>query len=148
MRLITRKYGNVTVTKLQQHAYSVISVTFCNNTYNSLQNVQENFPTPSSLPELHHLDLIKGNGKTVRVIEQVAAKWEKVATRLYFKSHDLSHIRQDSHRQTIDACRTVFIEWLQGKGRKPTSWDTVIKALEEADLSELAGDLKVVLHAS
>ena len=99
-------------------------------------------------PKLHHLGLIKDSGKTVKVIEQAAAKWEEVATRLHFESHDISCIRKDYHQQTIEACRTVFIEWLQGKGRKPTTWDTVIKALEEADLSELAGDLKVVLHAS
>ena len=99
-------------------------------------------------PKLHHLDFIEASGKTVKVIEQAASKWEKVATRLYFESHDISRIRKDYHQQTIDACRTVFIEWLQGKGRKPTSWDTVIMALKEADLSELAGDLKVVLHAS
>ena len=99
-------------------------------------------------PKLHHLDLFEASGKIVKVIENAAAKWEEVATRLYFESHDISRIRKDYHQQTIEACRTVFIEWLQGKGRKPTTWDTVIKALEEADLSELAGDLKVVLHAS
>ena len=44
--------------------------------------------------------------------------------------------------------QTVFNEWLQGNGRKPTTWNTVIKALEEADLSELAGELKIVLSAS
>ena len=97
-------------------------------------------------PKLYELDLIEASGKTVKVIEQAAAKWEKVATRLYFESHDISRIRKDYHQQTIEACRTVFIEWLQGKGRKPTTWDTVIKALEEADLSELAGDLKVELY--
>ena len=82
------------------------------------------------------------------MIKQSAAKWESVATRLHFESHDIIRLREDYHQQTSKACQTVFIEWLQGKGRKPTTWDTVIKALMEADLSELAGDLKFVLHAS
>ena len=105
-------------------------------------------PTESSLPKLHQLDLFEGKGKTVRVIKRAAAKWELVATRLYFESHDISRIREDYHQQTIKACQTVFIEWLQGNGRKPTTWNTVIKALEEADLSELATDLKIVFSAS
>ena len=99
-------------------------------------------------PKLHYLDLIEANEKTVKVIEQAAAKWEKVATRLYFEGHDIDCIRKDYPQQTVEACRSVFIKWLQGRGRKPTSWDTVIMALKEADLSELAGDLKFVLHAS
>ena len=85
----------------------------------------------------------------MRVIKQAAAKWEAVATRLYFEINDITRIKKDVHYQSIDACQTVFNEWLQGNGRKPTTWNTVIKALEEADLSELAGELKwIVLSAS
>ena len=84
----------------------------------------------------------------MRVIKQTAAKWESIATRLYFEIDDISRIREDYHLQSQKACQTVFIEWLQGKGRKPTTWNVVIKALKEADLSEVAADLKVVLSAS
>ena len=104
-------------------------------------------PKTFSPPKLHQVDLIDGNGKTVKVIEQAAAKWERVATRLYFESHDISRIKKDNPLQSFEACQTVFIEWLNGKGRKPISWETLIKALKEADLSELAADLEVVLSA-
>ena len=105
-------------------------------------------PKTFSPPKLHQVDLIEGNGKTVKVIEQAAAKWERVATRLYFGSHDICRIKKDYPNQSFEACQTVFIEWLNGKGRKPISWETLIKALKEADLSELAADLEVVLSAS
>ena len=82
------------------------------------------------------------------MIKQAAAKWESVATSLYFKIDDISRIRKDYHQQSESACQTVFMEWLQGKGRTPTTWNTVIKALKEADLSELSADLKVVLSAT
>ena len=39
----------------------------------------------------------------------------------------------------------MFSEWLEGKGRTPTNWETVIKSLEEAELGEVAQDLKEVL---
>ena len=104
-------------------------------------------PDISSVPEWHQLDLIEGNGKTVRVIKRAAQEWESVATRLYFDIDDISRMRRDHYQQCRNACQTVFMEWLQGKGRTPTTWDTVIKALKEAELSELAADLQTVLSA-
>ena len=95
----------------------------------------------TSKPQLHELDRITGNGKTVRVINKAASVWEKVATRLYFEGHDILTIQRNKS-QAEDACRTMFIEWLEGKGRTPTTWETVIKALEEAELAEVAKDLK------
>ena len=98
----------------------------------------------SSKPRLYELDRISGNGKTVKVINRAACEWKKVATRLYFEGHDISTIHMDEHRAE-DACRTMFIEWLEGKGRTPTSWETVIKALEEAELAEIAKDLRDII---
>lgn len=65
---------------------------------------------------------------------------EKVATRLLFEGHDISRIRKNEH-QAEDACRTVFVEWLQGKGCTPTTWEVVVKALDKAQQGELAKDL-------
>ena len=98
-------------------------------------------------PRLYELDLIRRNGKTVRVINRAAATWERVAIRLYFKGHEIKSIERNKHFQTGNACRAIFIEWLEGKGRQPTTWETLIEALEEADLSELASDLKDTLEA-
>ena len=131
--------------QIQLAVYQVACIIMCYIfNFSSIFLVHSDLPTASSLPKLHHLDLIEGNRKTVRVIKQAAAKWEAVATRLYFDIDDITRIREDYHQQTFKACRTTFIEWLQGKGRTPTTWNTVIKALEEADLSELAGDLNIV----
>lgn len=105
------------------------------------------FLTISSLPIWHHLDRIEANGKTIKVIEHAAVKWNKLATRLYFEPQDINRIRNDVQNQSINACETVLSEWLQGKGRKPTTWDTVIKALEEADLSELSADLRIIFSS-
>ena len=84
----------------------------------------------------------------MKVIEQAAAKWEEVATRLHFESHDISRIRENYPQQALKACRTVFIEWLDGRGRKPITWKTVMTALKEANLSEIAADLELLFSAS
>ena len=99
----------------------------------------------TSKPRLYQLDHIKIDGKTVKVISRVAASWKAVATRLHFEGHEIRNISQDS-QCTVDACREVFIQWLDGKGRMPTTWETIIKALEEADFSEVTNDLKKALE--
>ena len=101
-------------------------------------------PALASKPHLHELDLITGKGKTVNVIDTAACVWEKVATRLYFEGHDISRIQRNKP-QAEDACRTMFVEWLEGKGRTPTNWETILQALDEAKQGELAKDLKEVL---
>ena len=82
----------------------------------------------------------------MKVIERAAFKWDTLAIRLYFDSYDVQRVERDSHHQTIHACRSVLMEWLEGKGRTPTTWDILIKALNEAELSLLASDLNLVLH--
>ena len=91
---------------------------------------------------------MEGNGKVVKVIDSVAARWEKVAMRLHFNHHVIECIRRDNHHQTTPSCQKMFAEWLDGSGRKPVNWQTLITALQEADFSELASDLQVVLMPS
>ena len=101
----------------------------------------------SSAPELHQIDHIEGNGKVVKVIERVATKWEKVATRLHFDYHVIDCIKKDNqyYDQTVSCCREMFGKWLGGKGRKPVNWETLITALKEADFSELASELQNII---
>ena len=98
----------------------------------------------SSLPKLHQIDRIEGNGKVIKVITSTAAKWEQVATRLYLDHHIIEHIKRD-HYQTVPCCRKIFERWLDGEGRQPATWKTLIIALEEADFSELANDLQKLI---
>ena len=102
-------------------------------------------PSLTSKPRLYQLDHIKIDGKTIKVISRVAANWETVATRLHFEGHEIRSISRDN-QYIVEACREVFIQWLQGKGRAPTTWATIIKALEEADFSEVTNDLKKILE--
>lgn len=64
----------------------------------------------SSLPKLHQIDHIEGNGKVVKIIESVAARWEKVATRLHVHYHIIEHIKKDNQHQCDPCCRKIFYE--------------------------------------
>ena len=102
----------------------------------------------SAMPRLHQLDLIEGNGKGMGVIQTTASRWKRLATRLYFDFSDISRIEQDNHYQCQNACLQVCCEWLSGKFRKPVTWATLVTSLEEAELSEVAQDLKVIISAA
>ena len=80
----------------------------------------------------------------IKIIDQVAAKWKIVALYLYFESEMIEIIDMDCHHQSVLACRTMFVRWLEGNGRKPTTWRTLITALEDAYISGLAEDLKYI----
>lgn len=102
----------------------------------------------SAKPTLHQLDLVEGNGRTVRVIRCVAASWEQVAARLHFEPSDISRIERDNPNQCQAACQKMFSEWLAGESLKPISWNTLIKALNEADFSEIASDLGIIINVT
>ena len=98
-----------------------------------------------SRPLLNQIDAIEGSGKIVKVIEEVASRWEEVATRLYFEGRVIRQIRRDHNDSCEEACRAVFMAWLDGKGRRPITWEILIKVLKEAEFSETASDLEYVL---
>ena len=81
----------------------------------------------------------------MRVFDKVASKWDKIATRLHFDGNMIAQIRTDS-QDTFQACQSVFSKWLNGKEglREPITWSTVVQVLAEADLGQLADDLKDV----
>ena len=81
------------------------------------------------------------------MIASSAAKWEKIATRLYFDGNTIGAVRRDTHYQVEQACTSVFNIWLEGKDglREPKTWTTVADVLKEADLGTLSDELKSVL---
>ena len=94
------------------------------------------------IPSLHELDLFEQCSVVVRIIDGITAKWKDVALRLHFDGHCTEVIEMSCHYQPVTACRTMFTRWLEGYGRKPKTWRTLIVALKEANLSILAEELE------
>ena len=94
------------------------------------------------IPKLHELDLFEQCSLIIRIIDRVAPKWKEVALRLHFKDHYIQVIEMKCYHQPVSACRTMFTQWLEGNGRKPTSWKTLIIALKEAKLCTLAEEVQ------
>ena len=105
-------------------------------------------PKRNEKPKEHEIDRIHYNGKTIQIISSSAARWERIALRLYFRGNTIAAIRRDTHFQVEDACRTVFNMWLGGKEgwREPITWATVVDVLKEVDLGVLSDELKSILR--
>ena len=97
-----------------------------------------------SMPKLHELDLVQRNDVTIRVIDVVAPNWERAATRLQFEGYRIVAIGKD-HSQAESACRHMFIKWLEGVGREPRTWRTVVAILNEIGLRVAANALHKAL---
>ena len=99
-------------------------------------------------PEVYQLMKLKGKeGGTVKVIEGVAAEWERLAYTLQFSPAVVRTVRRDTTQDCTAACEEVLYRWVSGTEgtRQPVSWATLIKCLMDCDFSELANDLENVL---
>ena len=104
----------------------------------------------ANCPEVHQLMIMKHKGKegrTVKVIEEVAAKWEQLASALEFSSAVVRTVRRDNNQDCAAACEEVLRRWVGGAEgtRQPVSWTTLIECLRDCDFITLARDLEDVL---
>ena len=95
------------------------------------------------MPQLHQLQHLRRNDAVVNVIRAVAPSWIKFA--LYLRmDRNMIDIWQRSTGPE-DAARKLFSHWLDGNGRTPISWRTLIKVLYENDLPIIAIKVEEIL---
>ena len=82
------------------------------------------------------------SGRVVRVVEEVSADWEKLALALHFRGGIIRAVRENE-RQVEHACRHILEQWsLDGEGRQPVTWGTLVEVLVDIEHGTLAGDLR------
>ena len=82
------------------------------------------------------------SGKPVRVVEEVCADWEKLALALQFRGGVIRAVERSQHFQVEAACLTILQRWLDGEGRQPVTWETLMESLEDIEYGTLASDLR------
>jgi len=104
------------------------------------------FPSPAAdHPKIYQLMRLKGKeGRTVKVIEGVAAEWEQLAYTLQFSPAVVRAVRRDTNQDCATACEEVLYRWVSGaEGTlQPVSWATLIECLRDCDFIGLAKDLE------
>ena len=99
-----------------------------------------------SEPTIRELHLIEHEGKQIRIINRIAARWETVAALLDFHYSTIEAIRSNSYYpQTHSGCQLMFERCLKGEGFRPKTWQTLIKALDGAEFSTLAQEIREAL---
>ena len=75
------------------------------------------------------------------MIKRTAANWSELAYALKFDNHDVETIGRNN-RNVKDGCTVMLGNWLDGQGeRGPRTWRTLLEALRDIDLTELADEL-------
>lgn len=80
------------------------------------------------------------DGREVRIIRDIAAIRNNLGLALRYEGPVLAAIEQGAHYQPEPACQEILCRWLQGSGRQPVTWKTLIDALDEV-YPTLAKDL-------
>jgi hypothetical protein len=96
------------------------------------------------MPRLHQLQRLCRGNVVVNVIRAVAPSWEKFALYLEMERNMIDIWKRNAD-EVEDATRTLFGHWLNGNGRKPISWKTLIQALNENDLPNIASEVEAIL---
>ena len=95
-------------------------------------------------PQLHQLQLLCRDHVVVNVIRAVAPSWEKFALYLMMERSVIDRWKINTN-EFEDATRKLFGHWLDGNGRQPISWKTLIQALHESDLPIVAIKVEEIL---
>ena len=75
---------------------------------------------------------------------EIGTHYEKFGTLLLEdkKGSIVDSIVKSKHYVPVDITVEILRQWLQGKGRKPVTWQTLVKCLQDTDLTTLADDMK------
>ena len=108
------------------------------------------FLTLAQRPTLPTLLKFPCKGGFIDLISEIGAKYKKFGI-LLLKDHTGARITAIAQKHTNDAEQInieVLQEWLQGKGKKPVTWHTLIEVLKDTGLSELAKDISATCNLS
>lgn len=104
--------------------------------------------TPADRPKFQQLHYLKRrDGTVIRVVEEAAQQWERLAYALNFPRSTVNVVSRDNPQNAVGACGEMLGRWLDGvEGtRQPISWNSLIDALCECDMDTFASDLHDVL---
>ena len=119
-------------------AWSLIVVTY-NSTVSS--NTSCNPGTKPTLPEL--LKFTCTDGRVVSIPVQIAAKYVQFGAFL-LDDRDGSTVENMAHKHpnNLEQINTEILrEWLNGSGKQPVTWATLVEVLNDIKLSTLADEI-------
>ena len=83
----------------------------------------------------------------MEIIKTIAPNWNRFGIHLDFDEtgRTLNCIAKEHPSNPIDCCTHMMREWLEGRGRQPATWATLIDLLKDAELNDLAQQLENIV---
>ena len=88
--------------------------------------------------------MILADGKKIQVIKSVAPNWRNFGILLDFDScgTELDIIDNKYHGDPEACCRAMFQYWLNGNGRGPHTWCTLVELIKDCNMKVLAEEIE------
>ena len=58
----------------------------------------------------------------------------------------IAAIEREQEKRTMDINREIFRLWVQGRGRQPVTWATLVAVLREIQLMTLASEIETAIE--
>ena len=95
-------------------------------------------------PRLDDLRNFPVNGGFKDIAVQIGSDYVRFGT-LLLKDESgstVKNIEKEKRGHPVDITVEILQQWLQGKGREPVTWQTLVKCLQDANLNVLASSIK------
>ena len=83
----------------------------------------------------------------INIPREVGTKYHNLGAQILRESFSyIRSLERELHENAERINCQIFQEWLDGKGRKPTSWVTVVGVLNDIEMGELATKIETSLN--
>ena len=101
---------------------------------------KERLPSTEGRPTLPKLLNFKTSSGTMNLVKQIGADYNMLGAFLLQDDDGTitDAITEEYHHNVFKVNYDILKQWIQGKGRQPVKWSTLIEVLKNIELSELA----------
>ena len=83
----------------------------------------------------------------INIPREVGTKYHNLGVQLLLESFGyIRSLERELHENAERINCQIFQEWLDGKGRKPSSWGTLVRVLSDIEMGELANKIETSLE--
>ena len=95
-------------------------------------------------PRLDDLRNFPVNGGFIDIAVQIGSEYGRFGTLLLKDENGgtVKNIEMEKRGHPVDITVEILRQWLQGKGREPVTWQTLVECLQDANLNVLASSIK------
>ena len=99
--------------------------------------------TVSNTPTLRELLSFPGQDKKINIPQQIGTQYKIFGTFLLEDDRGarVDNIIRECRERAEDINTKILQEWLNGRGKQPVTWTTLVEVLNNIELSTLAGDI-------